>query len=124
MKRLALCPLVALVLAGCQDTTQLEVRTRVRPRPSTIVAATSTSAAPFAYVTNLFSNTVSVIETATNTVVATVECALDGWLWRRWDHEPGDGYRRFHVHDHGHLGVAATFNYRYRGCAVESAAPN
>ena len=71
MKRLALCPLVALVLAGCQDSTQPEVGTRVGPRPSPVVAATS-SAAHFAYVTNAFSNSVSVIETAGNTVVATV----------------------------------------------------
>lgn len=28
------------------------------------------SASPFAYITNMFSNTVSVIDTATNTVVA------------------------------------------------------
>src|SRR5215813_2594087 len=34
--------------------------------------AASVAAAPFAYVTNSFDNTVSVLDTATNTVVATV----------------------------------------------------
>ncbi len=36
------------------------------------VGAVAAEAAPFAYVTNVNSNTVSVIDTATNTVVATV----------------------------------------------------
>ncbi len=37
-----------------------------------LLASPAAEAAPFAYVTNQFSNTVSVIDTATNTVVATI----------------------------------------------------
>ncbi len=72
MKRFALCSLAALVLTACQDSTEPEIGTRLRPRPSTIVTPTSAPSPPLAYVTNQFGGTVSVIATATNTVVATV----------------------------------------------------
>ena len=39
--------------------------------------------APFAYITNTGSNTVSVIDTATNTVIATVAPGGARTLWRR-----------------------------------------
>src|ERR1700731_958570 len=41
------------------------------------LAATPAEAAPFAYVANVFSNTVSVIDTATNTVGATVAVGIN-----------------------------------------------
>ena len=43
------------------------------------VAAVAAEAAPFAYVTNSGSNNVSVIDTATNTVVATVPVGENPW---------------------------------------------
>src|SRR5215467_16017685 len=42
-----------------------------------MLVSTPAEAKPFAYVTNLLSGTVSVIDTATNTVVATVPVGID-----------------------------------------------
>ena len=68
MRRFPFIALAALVLAACQDSTQPKVETPVRAITTATPAATTT----FAYVTNRISNTVSVINTGSNTVVATV----------------------------------------------------
>src|SRR5437879_12642801 len=52
------------------------MKTMVGPLPylamGMLLSAVAAQAAPFAYITNLFSDNVSVIDTASNTVVATV----------------------------------------------------
>ncbi len=76
MKRFALCSLTALVLVACQDSTEPKVGTRVDPRPSLLVTPSSAPSPPLAYVANTNSNTVSVINTGSNTLVATVGVGL------------------------------------------------
>ena len=67
MTRLPFIALAGLVLAASQDATQPEASV---PPPQ--FSATPATAHVFAYVTNAGSSAVSVIETASNTVVTTV----------------------------------------------------
>ncbi len=67
MTRLPFIALAGLVLAACQDATQPE--TSVPPQQ---FSATPATAHVFAHVTNAGSSTVSVIATASNTVVTIV----------------------------------------------------
>lgn len=61
---------VVLAIPACHDGDPIAPR-HVAPLAS-LVAPASPGAAPFAYVTNRLSNTVSVIATATNTIAATI----------------------------------------------------
>jgi YVTN family beta-propeller protein len=76
MKRLLALPILLLLAANCQDAGRITQPDLRRPN----FAVTSASTGPFAYVTNAAAprqNTVSVIETATNTtVVPTIPVGL------------------------------------------------
>ena len=71
MRRLRLLTVVVPLLSAvaCNDATSPPSAIRA---PQRTASATLASGGPFAYVANYLSNTVSVIATATNTVVATV----------------------------------------------------
>jgi YVTN family beta-propeller protein len=72
MKRLVVLPAFVVALAACQDAMQ-PVTDAEAPSLQVIGGTNSSVNAPFAYVTNNGEGTVSVIETANNTVVATVD---------------------------------------------------
>ncbi len=77
-KRVGVVAVAALAWACSSDRVQPqepEVGTRLHPRPSTIVTPAAAPNPPLVYVTNSGSpsRSVSVIQTATNTVVATVD---------------------------------------------------
>ena len=67
--RLSISLAVAVAMAGCQDAERI---THPQLEATANLSTMSATAAPFAYVANNGSSTVSVIATATNTVVATI----------------------------------------------------
>ena len=71
MRRFALFAAAACGLAACDKIVEPDLETPIRS-PHAAARTSVAAASPFAYVANSSSNTVSVIETATNTVVATV----------------------------------------------------
>ena len=79
LKRLLPLPALVVFAAACIDTTQI-TQPEAAGSPLFNASAASASGGTFGYVTNGGSNTVSVIATASNTVVATVDVG-SGPVW-------------------------------------------